>query len=57
MEPKNLMYNLNNGNFLVTAAKEDGKTYQGYLEEGYIKIGTVSGFDVRVKGIGVILKI
>ncbi len=51
MQAKDLMQNPNNGKLLVTTAKIDGKVYQGYLNEGYIKIGTISGFDISVKGL------
>jgi hypothetical protein len=49
---KELMYNPGTGDLLVTKAKADGKVYQSYLTEGYIKIGLVDGFNVVVKGIG-----
>jgi hypothetical protein len=48
---KELMYNPSNGKLLLTIAKVEGKVYQGYLEEGYIKIGTARGIDIRVNGI------
>lgn len=51
MQAKDLMQNPSNGKLLVTVAKIDGKVYQGYLKEGYIKIGTISGFDITVQGI------
>ena len=49
------MYNPKTGDLLVTKAKTDGKVYQGYLTEGYIKIGLVDGFNVVVKGVGATL--
>jgi hypothetical protein len=51
MREKDLMQNPTNGKLLVTIAKIDGKVYQGYLAEGYVKIGIISGFDICVKGI------
>ena len=48
---KELMYNPSNGKLLLTVAKVDGKVYQSYLDEGYIKIGTANGIDIRVYGI------
>ena len=50
---KELMYNPSTGDLLVTKAKVDGKVYQSYLAEGYIKIGLVDGFNIVVNGIGV----
>jgi hypothetical protein len=48
---RELMYNPSNGKLLLTIAKVDGKVYQSYLDDGYIKIGTAKGIDIRVKGI------
>jgi hypothetical protein len=51
MKVKDLMYKQSTGEILITSAKEDGKIYQGYLMNGYFKIGTISGFDMIVKGL------
>jgi hypothetical protein len=49
---KELMYNPGTGDLLITKAKTDGKVYQNYLAEGYIKIGLIDGFNVVVSGVG-----
>jgi hypothetical protein len=51
MKIKDLMYNPTNGKLLLTIAKKDSKVYQGYLAEGFIKIGTATGFNMVVNGI------
>jgi hypothetical protein len=43
---KILMYNISNGEILVTKAKIEGNVYQGYLKAGFKAIGRIDGFNV-----------
>lgn len=45
---KIIMYNHITGEVLITQAKIDGPTYQGYLNKSYKAIATVKGFNVVV---------
>lgn len=42
------MYNAETGEVLVTKAKIDGQTYQGYLVKGFKPISKINGLNIVV---------
>jgi hypothetical protein len=45
---KVLIYNAETGDIKASAADQNGKVFQKYLEEGYKPIGFVAGFSTTV---------